>query len=178
MFYRTIPAGLLLAATLPNLSAAAGWTGFYAGVQFGATSTDASVPGRSFSEDSTTYGLLAGYNHDIGNQLVLGGELNIDKMEYSDVSWDLTTQRIRARLGYDLGDVLIFGSIGYARVDDEGNDGENGYSLGLGLDYKITQSLTLGLELLRDSYDFDAPAGLGDADLDIDSLRLRLAYRF
>ncbi len=172
----TLAAAMLIAATLPALTAAedGGWTGFYAGAQGGAIDTDLSFAGVSVGEDSTTYGLFAGYNHAIGNNLVLGGELNIDKLDYSDLNFrhDRTTKRVKARLGYDLGRAMIFGTLGYAEVSDGTGDDEDGHSLGLGVDYKVTDSVILGAELLRDSYDFEG------VDMDVTSLRLRISYQF
>lgn len=133
-----------------------------------------SFSGLSIGENSSTYGLFAGYDNGNGNNWILGAEVNIDKLDYSSLPFqtELTTKRIKARLGYDMGDLMIFGNLGYAEVSDGAGEDVDGYTLGIGMDYRITDSIVVGAELLRDSYGYD------DIDMDVTSLRLRIAYRF
>lgn len=165
---------LVISATAPSLAAAEGWTGFYAGAQIGSIDTEMSFYGRTMSEDSGTYGLLAGYSHGIGNKFILGAELNIDKLNYTEMPFkhDLMTRRIKARLGYDLGSVMLYGTMGYTEIGDGTGENEDGNSVSVGINYKATDALVLGAELLRDSYDFEG------IDMDITSLRVQVAFQF
>lgn len=165
---------LVIFTTAPSIAAAEGWTGFYAGGQSGTIETEMTYYGRTISEDSGTYGLIAGYNHAFGNKIVLGGELNVDKLNYTEMPFahDLMTRRVKARLGYDLGSVLLYGTYGYSEIGDGTGENEDGTAVGFGLDYKVNDSLVLGAEWLRDSYEFEG------IEMDITSLRIRLAYQF
>lgn len=165
---------LIVSATAPSVAAAEGWTGFYAGAQIGSIDTEMSFYGRTMSEDSGSYGLLAGYNHGIGNKFVLGAELNLDRLNYTEMPFkhDLMVRRIKARFGYDLGSVMLYGTLGYSEIGDGTGENEDGNAVGFGVDYKVTDALVLGAEVLRDSYDFEA------ITTDITSLRLRVSYQF
>ncbi|MDU9005710.1 porin family protein [Sedimentitalea todarodis] len=165
---------LMISAISPSLAAAEGWTGFYAGAQIGSIDTDISFYGRTMSEDSGTYGLLVGYNHAFANKLVLGVELNADKLNYTEMPFkhDLMARRIKTRLGYDFGNVMLYGTLGYAEIGDGTGNNEDGTTAGFGVDYKVTDALVLGAEVLRDSFEF-API-----NMNITSLRLRVSYQF
>lgn len=171
-FCQTASAAILVA--LPSLAHAAdGWNGFYAGGQVASQTTKLSFSGQSVDEDSTAFGLHLGYNYGLGDNFVLGGELTWDKLEYSDLPFDsdLTTQRVKIRAGYDLGVMMVYGAFGYANIGD-GTDDEEGISYGIGFDYKVSEAIVLGAELLRDAYSVD-----GD-DLDVTSLSFRISYQF
>lgn len=165
---------LLISTTAPALAAAEGWTGFYAGAQVGTIDTEMTFYGRTMSETSGTYGLIAGYNHVIGNNFVLGVELNADKLNYTEMPFkhDLMTRRIKVRLGYVFGSAMLYATAGYTEIGDGTAENEDGTSVGFGVDYKVTDALILGAETLRDSYDFDS------ISTDITSLRLRVTYQF
>ncbi|CAM5765939.1 hypothetical protein LMIY3S_01652 [Labrys miyagiensis] len=55
------------------------WTGFYAGVQTGASFGNSSTKWGSDSTASPTFGAHAGYNYQLGQGLVLGGESDVSK---------------------------------------------------------------------------------------------------
>ncbi len=164
----------LMFAIAPALSSADTWTGFYAGGQIGRTDTELTYFGRTMTEESDTYGLLAGYNRIIGHGVMLGAELNVDRLNYTQMPFehDLMARRIKARLGYVLGSVLLYGTYGYSEIGDGTGNNEDGTAVSLGLDYRVNDVLSIGAEWLRDSYDFK---GL---DMEISSLRMRLAFQF
>jgi opacity protein-like surface antigen len=158
----------------PGLALAqGGWTGFYVGGHIAATDTEVSFAGPGTSENSTGFGLHAGYNHNLNDRFVLGGELSRGKLEYSDLAFDedLTSERVKIRLGYTTGSALFYGVAGYARISDSDED-EDGHTLGLGVDYKLTSNVLLGAELLYDSFSAEG------IDLDVTSLSFRVSYRF
>lgn len=165
---------LLMLVTAPPIASAEDWSGFYAGAQIGKIDTEMTYFGRTMTEDSGTYGLIAGYNHVFGPGVLLGAELNIDKLNYSEMPFehDLMARRVKAKLGYDLGSVLVYGTYGYSEIGDGTGNNEDGTAVSLGLDYSVNDSLTVGAEWLRDSYEFK---GL---DMEISALRVRVAFQF
>ncbi|MBS9716244.1 outer membrane protein [Pseudohalocynthiibacter aestuariivivens] len=152
----------------PTLAQAEDWTGFYIGAQVGWS--DLSV--LSASDDDVSYGIHAGYNHDLGN-FVLGGEIDYSTSEYSfgGGTLDVDTLRVKARAGYDIGPALFYGVLGYVDLDTD-LVSEDGYSYGIGASYKVTDNVVVGAEYLRDEVDI-----LG-VDFEVDSFNIRASYQF
>jgi len=152
----------------PTFAQAEDWTGFYIGAQIGWS--DLSVPGAS--DDDVSYGVHAGYNHDLGN-FVLGGEIDYSTAEYTllGITGDVDTLRVKARGGYDIGSALFYGVLGYVDLDD-GVSSEDGISYGIGASYKVTDNVVVGAEYLRDDVDI-----LG-VDFEVDSFNIRASYQF
>lgn len=120
------------------------WTGFYAGGQIGGSWSDTDVKGhsavidytKSFSPDPSGFigGLYAGYNFDIGNNVVLGIETDWvwgdmdenDKFTYNKVG-DVVSSKLkekwagatRARVGYAMDRWMPYlaGGVAYSKVD-------------------------------------------------------------
>ena len=120
------------------------WTGFYAGGQIGGSWSDTDVKGhsavidytKSFSPDPSGFigGLYAGYNFDIGNNVVLGIETDWvwgdmdenDKFTYNTVG-DVVSSKLkekwagatRARVGYAMDRWMPYlaGGVAYSKVD-------------------------------------------------------------
>lgn len=122
----------------------------------------------------------------------------------------------RGRVGYTPGGVLFYatGGVSYARIDnsftttngvnsfsDNGKSNSFGYSAGAGVEAKVTNNVTMGLEYLHTTYtddDYVVNAGSGtadatnpfllqsggtdmkrsDADFSLNSIRLTAAFRF
>ena len=140
------------------------WTGFYVGGQLGY----GKVTADDFDEDATgaTYGVHAGYLYDLGT-IVLGGELDYDATTIEgtvggdDVAVD-GVARAKLRIGYDAGDWMPDLTVGGARAMTSGAvDGEgDGTFAGLGLDYRLSDSLRVGAEVLQHQFDdFDDTDG-------------------
>lgn len=150
------------------------WTGGYIGLGLGSTNVGGDVDG-----DGTTLGLHAGYNMDLGD-FVVGGELAYNPMdvEFDGGAGDFTSMTAKVRGGYDMGTVLPYVSLGVQRgtIDTAGGDlTDTGMVYGVGVDYMLNQSMVLGGELSRASYDdFD---GTG-ADVDTTTLGVRLSMKF
>lgn len=166
------PVGL---ADVAPASAEADWTGFYTGLQYGQGELTASR-GRAGADlgDIDAFGLHLGYLHDMG-QLVLGGELdynNVDLQNGAPGSSDMW--RLRGRAGYDMGRFQPYLALGVARLSDSG-ESETGVTWGFGGDYLLNDSVSLGLEYSRSSFDKVAGTTL---DLDADLLQIRASYRF
>ncbi len=164
--------------TQPAPVVAGGWTGFYAGLQYGQGNAELFDGTASVDSDFDAYGLHVGYNHNFG-QFVLGGELDYNriKLDETDDKGDLT--RLRARAGYDMGRFMPYVTLGAARVsaDVGGLDiKETGMTYGLGGDFKVTDKITVGAEYTRQKW--DDVADVSGADLDADLFQVRASWRF
>ena len=160
-------------ATPTLVSAGEDWTGFYVGANLAYTDAKASAGGVSISDNAGAYGLHAGYNHTLANDWVIGGELSYGTTEYefSGVSADLDTTRLKFKVGKDIGAALLYGVLGYASFDD-GFSNEKGTTYGIGVAYKATDNIVLSAELLRDSFDASG------TDVDVTSIDFGLSYQF
>ncbi len=170
---KLIAAALITVAPLAA-QAADNWTGAYVGVQLGAEFgsvkgpyTDSKGGNSTPYTDSTTgalIGLRAGYNKEINN-LVLGVEADASLGLGTDASqtvgggyvvkgsnpWNAD---LRVRLGYDLGDNLVYaaGGIAFGAVKTQYSGLDQtplavtsqrvGYTLGLGLEHKFTSTIS------------------------------------
>jgi outer membrane immunogenic protein len=105
---------------------------------------------------------------------------------------------IRARLGFAFDRVLVYatGGFAFASIDDSnnfailapgfvnGDDSVTGWTLGVGVEYAITNNLTTRLEYRYTNYDdsnnafFDNVALNNGGDLDFHTVRLGLSYKF
>ncbi len=165
--------------TAPAPAPTPDWTGFYAGGQLGYGDYDWSN-GSDLSLDGATGGLHAGYNHDFGG-FILGGEAQIDAANLEDAAGTTAVDRmmrVKLRAGPDLGDTFLYGTVGiaHASLDDAGTDREDtGYTVGAGIDYRLTRRWSVGGEVLFDRFDdFDDTGN----DLEGTSLRARVSYNF
>ncbi|MDW4547829.1 porin family protein [Defluviimonas sp. D31] len=152
------------------------WTGFYVGGDL--TYGDVGTSGPD--GDGFMYGLRAGYDYDFGNW-VLGGRLDYD---WSDI--DLAQRagsldsvwRVGARAGADLGRTLIYGIGGYAEADASLNGvgySDDGWFVGAGADYLITDRWTVGAEILYHEFSNFAATGV---DIDATTASLTAGFRF
>ncbi|NOR61041.1 MAG: outer membrane beta-barrel protein [Rhodobacteraceae bacterium] len=94
----------------------ADWSGFYGGANVGFASGNlANFHANSDVSNNTLFGVFAGYNMQRGN-IVFGGELDytITPIEPISVSTPLNdTIDAKARVGYALGNALVYGVVGY-----------------------------------------------------------------
>jgi outer membrane immunogenic protein len=112
----------------------------------------------------------------------------------ANIDWLAT---LRARLGVDVGGVLLYGTAGVAMADvsatvtnyDGTNDADGsashyGYAVGVGADFDVADNLTVGVEYLyvdlgAADYSFDAPVGdVGSASLTSNILRASVKMHF
>ncbi|KWV49823.1 hypothetical protein AS156_14920 [Bradyrhizobium macuxiense] len=125
------------------------------------------VVSSTSSKDGMSYGILAGYNYQMGN-LVLGVEgdfegWTVGKVRYTSLTGDFLTAHskwggsVRGRLGYAADRTLFYVTGGAAFVSDEtsvpttgisiGGDGTRaGWTAGAGVDYAFTNNWFAGLE--------------------------------
>jgi outer membrane immunogenic protein len=158
-------------------------------------------------------GGLVGYDYNLGNGIVVGAlgdfswsglDANVDVepshhgLSGSDYTFDTNLEwlgTIRGRIGFELGDALIYGTGGLAfggveaelNVSGHGGLGsvsgtQVGWTIGVGVNYMATEHLMLGAEYLyvdlgSDSYDFGR-SGSADLDLNMNLIRGTISYKF
>lgn len=137
-------------ATAPTMPAAAGsiWDGFYLGATGGYNMGD-TLPAPAAAFEGMTYGAFFGYNHVMDGGFMLGAEVagTMANMNYA-VPPNLTGTIIDAKLraGFDLGNALVFVSGGYTMATySDGSEG-NGWNIGAGVDYMVTDRFFIGGE--------------------------------
>ena len=138
-------------------------------------------------------GAFVGYQHDFG-QFVLGGELDINAAGLSGDDETITDEngnsydiegldieqvhRLKLRAGYDLGNTLVYGTVGavYAKAEFNEKEFEGvGGLVGAGVDYKVTPNVVVGAEVLYHKFDDFDDTGL---EADATSIAGRVAYKF
>ncbi len=153
------------------------WTGGYAGVQLGWG--DVSASGAAINGNGAFGGVNAGYDHDFG-RWVLGGKLayyasNTD-LGGADKLKGMT--RLGARVGADMGQWMPYLELGAARARaDLGavSRSDTGWYGGLGVDYALNDSWTVGGEVLSSHFgNFDNTG----VDLKPTTVTVGAAFRF
>ena len=172
------PAPAPVAAPAPVVNYGADWTGFYAGAQLGYGSVKS--PLLTDKADGLIYGVHAGYNYDFGT-FVLGGEVDYDKGDSirdagSGIELDSVT-RVKLRAGYDAGKWLPYITVGGARAQVKGgaNLTDNGEFAGVGVDYRLSNNMTVGAEVLQ--HQFKNFGGTG-SKVDATTATARVSYNF
>jgi opacity protein-like surface antigen len=156
------------------------WTGAYGGLQYEFLD---GVTGAGTDFEGDLYGLFGGYRYDFGDY-VLGGEIDYMTGEFRPATGgpalDIDSLlRVGVEAGFDAGRALIYGTAGYASMEASlgpiTGDGD-GVFYGLGIDYLVTDNITLGAELLRHEFrDFNSTPG---NDFEFTSFGINVAYRF
>lgn len=170
------PAPVAVAA--PVVSYGSDWSGFYAGGSLGYGQIEGEGLGDEF--EGATLGAHVGYNYDLGS-IVLGAELEGNfANDFTDDASGLELDnvlRAKVRAGYDAGAFLPYATAGYAQatVNTGGVEiDDDGYFYGFGVDYAVSDAVTVGGEVLRHEFeDFN-----GGADLEVDTFALRVSYNF
>ena len=151
------------------------WTGFYFGANAGASFSDVENEDGDESDAVFVGGLHLGYNWQKHGPWVFGLEGDVsfaDDIEY------LAT--LRGRLGYAMGPTLVYatGGAAFLGVDDafgEGDETITGWVAGGGIEHKIRDNVSIGLEGLYYSFDGE-DFGLEDENADTFTVRARLTY--
>lgn len=182
---------LAMAMTLlAPTTALADWTGGYAGLSLGtlidSEVSAAGIVGESNIDYDSVIGAFAGYQIQV-DSFVFGAEIGVDHVPDGKIGDDdfqldreFRTIDLKGRAGYDLGQTLVYGVAGFSNLqafgDFEGEDTATGFNLGLGVDYRISDSVTVGAEYLARRTVLEEE-GL-EFDIDVDNLSLRAAFQF
>ncbi len=152
------------------------WTGPSLGVQLGYGDVDTSGP--SLEGDGALYGLRAYYDYDLGDYIVGGGvQYDATDIDLGGVTTLESVTRVGLRAGFDLGQNWVYGTGGYARATTSGGGvgDSDGYFVGAGYETFLTDTLTLGAEVLYHQFDsFD----LGGLEVDATTASVGLNFRF
>ena len=168
------------------------WTGFYAGLQFDKVSGNTEFDGiySRFSADlegSIVSGFV-GYRWAFG-QYIVGAELDIalngdGKMIYTEgglgpeMPYDINSAlRFGGEFGMELGGGLAYVGLGFTKLDVKLNKefDDQGYYVGIGYDYFVTDSIMVGLEV--NYHDFSELDGASDSVTPI-TLGMNAAFKF
>ncbi len=175
----------------PMMAQGGDWGGFYGGAQLGYGSidgTDTSVVDNvlDLGGDGLIGGVHAGYRMDFGT-FVAGAELAYDLTDISveDAVGDISGSgnfdnmaSLKLMGGIDLGQWLAYGTVGVSRVGADfsgtlsGDDSLDGRFAGLGAEYAISDSLSVGGEVLQHNFDNDS------ADFDMTTVQAKVNFRF
>lgn len=149
------------------------WGGAYFGINAGAAFSN-----DDNADDDTMFigGVHIGYNWQRPDNIVLGVEGDVDFGD--DIDYLAT---IRGRLGYAAGPTLFYatGGVAFIGLDDVGiggDDSQTGFVVGGGIEHKLRQNVSVGLEGLYYNFDDDNDRFGRDEDQDFWSVRARLTY--
>lgn len=150
------------------------WTGFYGGVQLGYADVGSNAPG--VSGDDIIGGLIAGYDYDFG-KYVIGAGIDYDFADINITPGVDVENVFRAKLrgGVEIGNGLLYATGGYAQADASTLGSEDGYFIGAGYDYLITEQFSIGGEILYHEFDNYGPTTI---DVDATTFQVRGAFRF
>ncbi len=154
------------------------WAGGYVGAQLGYG--DIKSGGAGLDGNGTIGGVFAGYRADFG-KFVAGAELNYDasniKLGNGAGTLDNVT-RLKLIGGADLGSALLYGTVGAAYAEASVGAAtlkDNGYFVGVGVDYMLNDSWSVGGEYLAHRFnDFDNSG----VDLKVNTVEAKVSYRF
>ena len=169
------PAPIMVA---PPIAAAPGvdWTGLSAGVTLGYGNGAVSSGGGS----GMIYGVRGAYDYDFGGW-VLGATASYDMTNFTYGGGANNVNaigRLGVRGGVDLGRALVYATGGAAwamQTTAVGDSTEMGWFAGLGTEYQLTHTWTVGGELLTNR--FTDNLGSGD-ELNAVTLGINANYRF
>lgn len=217
MFFASLAATRASAGDLPyRAGAPAGydyppaftWNGLYLGANLGFGFGGFSGYGANYLGQSPIGGALggtAGYNYQSGNLLVgvegdyawthISGDASYPRPGVSSSGTIQNINTVRARGGYVMDRILIFGTAGYAGGNIRGVLNNvlypavadqtyyaNGFALGLGVEYAITPKISAKAEYLYTSLGsntfFNNTPNVSNAGANINLLRAGVNYHF
>ncbi|WP_040671506.1 outer membrane protein [Rhodobacter ferrooxidans] len=166
----------------------ADWSGFYAGLGYGVSSGDIDFTNPDVAnklDDGHAASAFVGYLVQ-RDALVYGAELaytGLDKNTVTGFADEIDqTIDLKGKVGYAANRALFYGVLGYsvASFDTAGGSWDPaGVNYGLGMDYLVTDRMTVGLEYLARDLTGDNPDGLGQqAKIDLDTVSLRVGFQF
>jgi outer membrane immunogenic protein len=173
--------------SVPQFSWAGGYAGILTGYGWGDGTVDAVAGSEDF--DGARLGGFVGYNWDMGSQLVVGveGDLNYDWNEETIAGTDINSGlnwSARARVGYAMDRALLFAAGGYTgtnvSIDGGGFDDDDtlhGWTIGGGVDYAVTDRMFTRVEYRYNDF---GNGDLGGSDVDFDQhvVNVGLAVKF
>lgn len=200
-------ADAIVAEAAPVFSWTGGYIGLQAGYAWGNGNID-QIGGPGFVDtdpDGFLGGVYGGYNYQMSNNIVIGAELdvvytNVDgsgqiflapgvpfpgATATEELNW---SGAARLRLGYAADRFLpyIAGGVAFGDIDISNNAGGpsfgdtfTGWTIGVGLDYAMTDNLLLRAEYRYTDFGNESFDDFGaEVDLKTNEVRLGIAYKF
>ncbi len=149
-----------LAATGASAQDASQWTGFYAGFATNIISPEfdnSSTAGPL--QEGTSFGAYGGYNYALGDNFVVGAEVGFGgpvsfQTNLGNPDFEFNNQlNARVRGGYAIGNALVYGSLGYQRVEYGAAAGSatadgsaSGLVYGIGMEMLLTETVSVRLD--------------------------------
>jgi len=134
------------------------WDGFYGGFVGGMQRGEV-TPGP-FQFDGTDYGGFGGYNFQTGD-MVIGAEVAAQRgtLDFNPpvMTMDMLIDA-KLRVGYSMGDALLFASGGYSTVGTTAGFAAKGWNAGAGIDFAITDKFFVGGEYVYRNLPTAVPA--------------------
>ena len=178
---------------MPTPAQGVDWSGPYAGLSYGRAKSTLDLPafGQFEFDDGRVTGAFLGYNLQRGN-LVYGGELSygsVSGMVLSDTTLGSddtidSMMGLRGRVGYTLGNALIYGAVGLSKgnmtINGVDKPTVSGTSLALGMDYKFTDQIFVGLDYTRMKMDGtnENPGNTFEINAPVNAVSLRVGLSF
>ena len=173
--------------TPPPTSTVTDWSGGYVGLSYSSVegTMEYSTGPVAYEYEDSAIGVFAGYNWQRSN-LVYGGELNVSagSLDLAGFNEKLDTRiELRGRVGYAMGDALVYGFFGYG-MSEFGKPGVpdawdvDGVTYGVGVDYMITNTIFAGLEFSHRELKGNATTPQSIQTSSIDMISLRIGYNY
>lgn len=199
---KAVTTGLVSVAALvagSNAVAAQDWSGFYAGLSYGKTSGTSPIQPYVYDEgyqaNGSAAGAFAGFRWNASDRVVMGLELalqggvNVDESAGELGNADPYTLRnltdIKLSVGMPVGKALVygFGGVSSAALDTTNDDysgasGASGVNYGLGVDYMVTDKMTVGAEFISRNMNGYTSGGNPDDISNVNSFSLRASFKF
>ena len=199
-------ADAIIAEAAPVFSWTGGYIGLQAGYAWGNGNVD-QIGGPGFIDtdpDGFLGGVYGGYNYQMSNNIVIGAELdvvyaNVDGSGQvflapgvpagvsatEELNW---SGAARLRLGYAADRFLpyIAGGVAFGDIDISNDNGPGsfgdtftGWTIGVGLDYAMTDNLLLRAEYRYTDFGSESFEDFGsEVDLKTNEVRFGIAYKF
>ncbi|MBX2804434.1 MAG: outer membrane beta-barrel protein [Hyphomicrobiales bacterium] len=165
------------------------WAGFYFGGHIGSTFGSQFEANHATLEidNALTGGVHLGYNWQTPSHYVFGVETDIgmvDDESPNDSSHTEFVTTLRGRLGYAMGDTLVYGTGGATWVGYDTNDDETfedigfGYVVGAGFEHKFGNNVSLGVESLYNEVTLESEVSDLELEQEFWAVRARASYHF
>ncbi|CTQ33940.1 outer membrane protein [Jannaschia rubra] len=146
-------------------------------------STDSFGPDVTITDGDLAFSLAVGHQIQSGT-FVYGGEAAYFdyKADLGDFVGGATIEhglRLSGKFGYDMGQALAYGTVGLARAKFSGagvDYYDSGVALGAGMDFRVTDRVNMGAEVVH--HRFGDIADGADIDATATSVGLKMSYGF
>lgn len=177
------------------MAAAPNWAGLYLGATYGLglggdLAYDYEGSGNEFDslEPGSSYGAFVGYNMQ-NNNLVYGGEVAysaVDVPGFGPIGYPLETFNYfvdgKARVGYAMNSLLIYGFVGYSMSNFEFESGNNfdvsGMNYGAGVDMMVGENMFVGAEYIARNLSGETGYLTETQTTNIQAFQVRAGWKF